>query len=60
MEWFDGGVLNAITKCREEKALLIVYVYGKTISLYVHLDIIQLHNHVQYIYIAGFIQKPVL
>ena len=29
MEWFDGGVLNAIIACRQNKALFVVYIYGE-------------------------------
>ena len=32
MEWFNGGVLNAISKCRQEKALFIVYICGKGVD----------------------------
>ena len=28
MEWYKGGVVNAISKCRHEKALFIVYISG--------------------------------
>lgn len=29
MEWYKGGVVNAISKCRHEKALFIVYISGR-------------------------------
>ena len=39
MEWFGGGVLNAISTCRQERALFVVYISGKKLcmaSLLVH------------------------
>ena len=29
MDWFSGGVAAAITSCRQENAIFIVYVYGE-------------------------------
>ena len=29
MEWFNGGVANAIAACRQQKALFIVYIHGE-------------------------------
>lgn len=39
MAWFNGGVLDAIKACRQKKALLIVYISGKMITLLVVLDV---------------------
>lgn len=33
MEWFTGGVLDAITSCRQKRALFIVFIYGKCVGL---------------------------
>jgi len=29
MEWFSGGVANAIAACRQQQALFIVYIHGE-------------------------------
>ena len=34
MDWFSGGVAAAITSCRQENAIFIVYVYGECVHMY--------------------------
>ena len=29
MDWFAGGVVDAISACRRDKCLFLVYVHGK-------------------------------
>lgn len=38
MEWFKGGVVNAISQCRQRRVLFVVYLKGTT-----------LHTHILYI-----------
>ena len=39
MEWFNGGVANAIAACRQQKALFIVYIYGEGDTCNVHFSL---------------------
>jgi hypothetical protein len=34
MNWFDGPIADAIAKCKTEKLIFMVYVYGKFLEIF--------------------------
>lgn len=45
MEWFKGGVVNAISQCRQRRVLFVVYLKGTTLHTHILLYISSLVNN---------------